>query len=68
MGVRIMSNRLEEIQKMFDEMGLGCPENRRRFTELAGERFYTKAPKEQLFIRLRGNALEAGESTKGDDG
>ncbi len=64
------NSRLKEIQNMFDEMGLGRPEDRRRFTELASERVsiedtQKEAPKEQLFIRLQSNALEAEESQHG---
>ncbi|GAB4356398.1 MAG: hypothetical protein Kow006_23500 [Gammaproteobacteria bacterium] len=64
------SRRLKEIQRMFDEMGLGRSEERRRFTEMAGkpvsiEETQEEPAKEQLFIRLENNTLEAGESQHG---
>lgn len=51
-------NRLEEIQRMFEEMGLGSPKERERFKELSGESWPPaeedpgEHQQEQIFIRL----------------
>lgn len=64
------SSRVEEIQRMFDEMGLGRPEDRARFIELArtappADISSEDASREQLFIRLEANTPEAQESQRG---
>lgn len=65
-----MSNRrLAEIQEMFDQIGLGSPEERKRLTTLGGaERDETSTvhgAEEQIFIRLESNTAEPGETLNG---
>ena len=64
------TSRLQEIQKMFDEIGLGRPEDRQRFCDLAGDSILRggspeDTPQEQLFIRLENNTPEAEEVQHG---
>jgi hypothetical protein len=61
--------RIDEIQRMFEEIGLGRQEDRERLIELG--RLHKLAdigseptPRGQLFIRLDGNTSEADESPR----
>lgn len=54
---------------MFDQIGLGSPEERKRLTTLGGaERDETSTvhgAEEQIFIRLESNTAEPGETLNG---
>jgi hypothetical protein len=62
--------RVDEIQRMFEEIGLGRSEDRARFIELARVPQLTDigsetTSREQLFIRLEANTPEAEEPQHG---
>lgn len=69
-GPVIAPERLEAIQRMFDEIGLGRPEDRERFSALARiidlvADVVEKDRERPLAVRLDGNATEAAESGDG---
>ncbi len=55
---------VQEIQKMFAEMGLGSEKDREPFQEI-GARIDYEQPKEQLFIRLS-NTSEPSKKDRQD--
>lgn len=62
--------RLEEIQRLFDEMGLGSPEDRQRYVQFEGAPFVDneergEANEEQRFIRLTASGSEKDEGCDG---
>ena len=64
------SDRNDEIQRMFEEMGLGSLEERKRFTDFAGAPTGCpgeddEAACEQVFYEQRDGTLEFGEISNG---
>jgi len=64
------TSRLEEIQRMFDQMGLGTQKERERLLELSGasmlpETALGESEQQQVFIRLENATSTADEVQHG---
>ena len=66
----VSKRRVAELQNMFDQIGLGRPEERKRLAtlgtaDLAESAASGNAPEEQVFIRLESNTADPGETLNG---
>jgi hypothetical protein len=66
----VSRSRAAEIQRMFDEIGLGLPEERKRLAELGAPDLDeppedTLTPQEHVFIRIENNTADPVETSNG---
>ncbi len=59
----MIHSRVEEIQRMFEAMGLGRPEDRQRFADFGDAPF--EDAREQILVRLENNTLPNDEAQNG---